>query len=44
MLTPEQVQAIVDSRVRLIKDRYREGELRKATRGDTAMPWPEFWP
>lgn len=46
MLTQEQVEAIVASRVKLIKEQYRDGELRKAIpKGSSkADPWPEFWP
>ncbi len=44
MLTPEQVQAIVDSRVALLKEYARVGELQKYAKGAKYTPWPEFWP
>ena len=44
MLKPEEVQAIIDSRVALLKDYATAGELRKVTGNSKKLPWPEFWP
>ena len=46
MLTPDQLQAIVDSRIALLRDYAKGGELRKFGSSETGKraPWPEFWP
>ena len=44
MLTQEQLQAIVDSRVALTKEFSQGGELRKYAGGKGKTAWPEFWP
>lgn len=44
MLSADQVKAIVDSRVALIKEFARGGELRKYAAGKSKTAWPEFWP
>jgi hypothetical protein len=45
MLTPDQLQAIVDSRVALLKQYAQGGELRKFAGNPQGgkLPWPEFW-
>ena len=50
MLTPEQLDAIIASRIALIKPYYRDGRIQKkdATKsslyGEGKTCWPEFWP
>lgn len=48
MLTPEQLDAIIASRVALIQPYYTNGELKRYEAGKKQQqkrwPWPEFWP
>lgn len=54
MLTLEQIQSIIDSRIALIKPYYLNGEIKRNDgKSDwrngnftrkTSTPWPEFWP
>lgn len=46
MLTPEQLQVIVDSRVALLRPYTEVGALRKYGGNPSSgkTPWPEFWP
>lgn len=45
-LNTDQLQAIVDSRVALLKQYAQGGELRKFAGNPNSdkLPWPEFWP
>ena len=49
MLTPEQVQRIIDAFVETVKPYYKEGEIKEYARGVGVQrakrdKWPEFWP
>lgn len=47
MLAPEQLDAIIASRVALIKSYYTQGEIKRKDPSrdrQTRTPWPEFWP